>query len=166
MSRPSEPAGTDREPFMIHLLAAAAFAAGLGAAAPAPAAAAPLCDEFGFAGLMARCNRQALPPLTLSAGQPIAEGPMQLSSGVYYELDIVADGTQELALVGPEFFRAIWINEVVINDIEVRPMAVDSFEFDAEGKLRLTFIAIKPGRYELKIPGSTGETQRVEISIQ
>ena len=134
--------------------------------APGTAAAAPLCDNLGFAGLLARCNRVTLPTVTLAAGKPLAEGPMELSSGVYYTMFIEADGSQELALVGPEFFRAIWINEVVIDDLEIRPMALDSFEFDDEGVIRFTFIAIKPGRYELKIPGSTGETQRVAISIQ
>ena len=131
-----------------------------------PVAAAPLCDDFGFAGLLAKCNREELPKVTLAAGQPLAEGPMALQSGAYYTMYIEADGSQELALVGPEFFRAIWVNEVVINDIEIRPMALDSFEFDDEGTIRFTFVAIKPGRYELKIPGSTGDTQRVEISIQ
>lgn len=133
---------------------------------PAAAPAAPLCTDLGFAGLMAKCNREKLPPITLSAGKPLADAPLKLSSGVFYEIHIEADGTQELAIAGPEFFRAIWMNEIVINDIEVRPMAIDSLEFDAAGSARLTFIAIKPGRYELKIPGSTGETQRVEISIQ
>jgi hypothetical protein len=135
-------------------------------ALPVTAPAAPLCQDLGFAGLMAKCNRERLPDITLSSGKPLAEAPMQLSSGVFYELHIVADGTQELAIAGPDFFRAIWINEIVINDIEIRPMAVDSLEFDDEGSARITFIAIKPGRYELKIPGSTGDTQRVQISIQ
>ncbi|WP_428925629.1 hypothetical protein [Marinibacterium sp. SX1] len=146
---------------MKHLIAAAALALVAG-----PLAAAPLCDNLGFAGLLAKCNREELPRVTLSAGQPLSEGPMALKSGVYYTMYIEADGSQELALVGPEFFRAIWINEVVINDLEIRPMALDSFEFDDEGTIRFTFIAIKPGRYELKIPGSTGDSQRVEISIQ
>ena len=150
------------------LFGAAALAAAAIVAPPlaGPAQAGPLCTDLGFAGLMARCNREKLPDLTLSAGKPLAEGPMNLSSGVYYEITITADGTQELALVGPEFFRAIWMNEIVINDIEIRPMAIDSMEFDAAGSARLSFIAIRPGRYELKIPGSTGDTQRVEISIQ
>ena len=146
---------------MKHLIAAAALALVAG-----PLAAAPLCDNLGFAGLLAKRNREELPRVTLSAGQPLSEGPMALKSGVYYTMYIEADGSQELALVGPEFFRAIWINEVVINDLEIRPMALDSFEFDDEGTIRFTFIAIKPGRYELKIPGSTGDSQRVEISIQ
>ena len=145
--------------FRTPLIAAAALLAG-------QAAAAPLCADLGFSGLLARCNRAELPPITLAAGKPLAEGPLTLSSGVYYEIEIVADGSQELALVGPEFFRAIWMNEIVINDLEIRPMAIDSFEFDDEGTIALSFIAIKPGRYELKIPGSTGESQRVEITIQ
>jgi hypothetical protein len=141
-------------------------AAGLAALLAAPATAAPLCDELGFAGLLAACNKEDLPPVTLAAGQPLAEGAWQLKSGVYYEVEITSDGSQELALAGPEFFRAIWIDEVVINDLEVRPLALDSFEFDDEGTIEFSFIAIKPGSYELKIPGSTGDTQRVQISIQ
>ena len=144
---------------------AIALAAAL-TALPWTAPAAPLCQDLGFAGLMAKCNRERLPDIMLSAGKPLAEAPMALSSGVFYELHIVSDGTQELAIAGPDFFRAIWINEIVINDIEIRPMAVDSLEFDAEGSARITFIAIKPGRFELKIPGSSGDSQRVQISIQ
>jgi hypothetical protein len=45
-------------------------------------------------------------------------------------------------------------------------MAVDSFEFDNAGEMELGFIAIKPGRYELKIPGSSGESQMINIQIQ
>jgi hypothetical protein len=115
---------------------------------------------------MAKCNREELPSLTLAAGKPLAEGPMNLSSGVYYELKIVSDGSQELAVAGADFFRAIWINEVVINDLEVRPLGIDSFEFDDEGTIELKFIAIKPGRYVLKVPGSKGDSQKVDISIQ
>lgn len=146
----------------MNRLAAAALAALLAA----PAAAAPLCDNLGFAGLLAACNKEELPELTLGAGKPLSEGPWELQSGVYYEVEITSDGTQELALAGPEFFRAIWIDEVVINDLEIRPLALDSFEFDDEGTIEFSFIAIKPGNFELKIPGSTGESQRVQISIQ
>ena len=132
----------------------------------APAQSAPLCDKLGFAGLLAKCNRETLPPITMASGKPLAEKPLQLQSGAYYKIDIVSDGSAELALAGPEFFRAIWINEVVVNDFEIRPLGLDSFEFDDEGTIHMSFIAIKPGRYELKIPGSSGESQRVEISIQ
>lgn len=135
---------------------------------PAPAHAAPLCDAkgMGFAGLLAKCNRETLPPITMASGKPLAEGDLTLQSGAYYKIEIVSDGSAELALSGPDFFRAIWINEVVINDLEVRPLGLDSFEFDDEGTIELSFVAIKPGRYSLSIPGSTGDTQKVAISIQ
>ncbi|MEL6197185.1 MAG: hypothetical protein AAFT19_05010 [Pseudomonadota bacterium] len=130
--------------------------------------AAPLCDgkSMGFAGLLAKCNKGDEIELTLAAGKPLAEGAIVLESGAYYEMMITSDGSQELALTGPEFFRAVWMDEIVINDLEIRPMAIDSFEFDDAGTIEFSFIAIKPGRYEMKIPGSTGESQRVDIQIK
>ena len=122
--------------------------------------------DYGFAGLLARDNRADLPPLTLSSGKPVAEGRYTLKSGTYYRIDIVADGTAELALSGGDFFRAIWINEIVINDIEVRPMGVHSIEFDAAGTAQMSFIAIVPGTYRLSIPGSDSETQSATFVIQ
>ena len=135
---------------------------------PVTAHAAPLCDakKMGFAGLLAKCNRETLPPITMASGKPLAKGDLKLQSGAYYKIDIVSDGSAELALSGAGFFRAIWINEVVVNDLEIRPLGLDSFEFDDEGTIELSFIAIKPGRYTLSIPGSKGDTQKVSISIQ
>ncbi len=141
------------------------FALCLTLCAGLPASAAPLCDDFGFAGLLAACNRGETITLTLASGQPLGED-VTLQSGAYYTLEIVADGSAELAVEGPGFFRAIWMNEIVINQIEVRPMAIDSIEFDAAGTAELSFIAIKPGTHVLRIPGSTGETQQIKINIQ
>ena len=136
--------------------------------APGHAEAAPLCDAkaMGFGGLLAKCNRGESVTLTLASGEPLADGPIALQSGAYYEFEIESDGSAELALAGPEFFRAIWIDEVVINDLEVRPLGLDSFEFDDEGTIELSFVAIKPGRYTLMIPGTKGDSQRVSITIQ
>ncbi|ASY66872.1 hypothetical protein SJ05684_b58900 (plasmid) [Sinorhizobium sojae CCBAU 05684] len=130
-----------------------------------PAAAAPLCAELGFAGLLAKCNRGEPIEITLSAGKPLGNA-VTLQSGAYYEMRITADGSAELAISGAPFFRAIWMNEIVINGIEVRPMAIDSLEFDEEGTATLSFIAIKPGSYEVKIPNTTGDSQKVAIAIQ
>lgn len=132
-----------------------------------PAFAAPLCDDLGFAGLLASCNRGEPIELTLASGQPLSkEGAYSLQSGAYYKIFITADGSAELAVSGPDFFRAIWMNEIVINQIEVRPMAIDSLEFDAAGTAELSFVAIKPGNHTLSIPGSTGGAQKVTFTIQ
>ena len=121
---------------------------------------------FGAAGLLSGKNKEDLPPIILSAGEPLADAPWVLKSGTYYEFEIQGDGSQELALVGPEFFRAIWIDEMVVEGLEIRPLGLDSVEFDEAGVMEIGFIAIKPGQYYIKIPGSTGDTQRVEITIE
>ena len=122
--------------------------------------------DLGFAGLLSSGNKADLPPITLSAGVPLADAPLVLKSGTYYEIEIEADGSQELALEGAAFFRAIWIDEIVINGLEVRPLGLSSVEFDEEGVMEIGFVAIKPGRYVLSVPGATGETQRLEITIE
>ncbi|WP_417263125.1 hypothetical protein [Celeribacter sp.] len=122
--------------------------------------------EFGLAGILSASNSEDLPPIMLSAGQPLADAPLKLKSGTYYEIEIEADGSQELALEGAGFFRAIWIDEIVIEGLEIRPLGIDSVEFDEAGTMEIGFVAIKPGRYELHVPQSTGDLQRLDITIE
>jgi hypothetical protein len=121
-------------------------------------------DDSAPAGLFAATNKQSLPAVILSAGQPLGE-PWVLKSGGYYEVEITADGSQELALAGPGFFRAIWIDEIVIEGLEIRPLGLASVEFDEAGTMEVGFIAIKPGRYTLRTPQG-GETQTLPITIE
>ena len=107
-----------------------------------------------------------LEPLTLSCCAPLAQGPYELESGKYYSLDINADGSAEVALSGPDFFRNVWVDEVVINDIEVRPLGIDSLEFDDEGTATISFVTIRPGTFVLRIPGTTGETQQAIFNVK
>ncbi|WP_432254758.1 hypothetical protein [Limimaricola sp. AA108-03] len=133
----------------------------------APPALADDHDEAGFgpAGVLSSGNKHDLPPILLSAGMPLAEAPLTLRSGSYYEIEIEADGSQELALTAPEFFRAIWIDEIVIEGLEIRPLGLDSVEFDEAGVMEIGFLAIKPGRYEIQVPGG-GESQRLAVTIE
>ncbi|MCA0870792.1 hypothetical protein LCL97_08150 [Seohaeicola saemankumensis] len=151
---------------MMYKTVILAAATALTLAAPAARADDDDGPSLGMAGLLSGSNKQDLPPITLSAGMPLAEAPWVLKSGTYYEFEIQGDGSQELALVGPEFFRAIWIDEIVVEGLEIRPLGLDSVEFDEAGEMEIGFVAIKPGSYYLKIPGSTGETQRLEITIK
>lgn len=121
---------------------------------------------MGLAGLLSAGNKQDLPPITLSAGAPLTAGPWQLKSGTYYEFEIEGDGSQELALVAPEFFRAIWIDEIVVEGLEIRPLGLDSIEFDEAGTMEIGFIAVKPGRFVMRVPGSTGDSQKLDITIE
>lgn len=107
-----------------------------------------------------------LPPITLSSGAPLAEAPYELESGKQYSLTIKADGSAELAVQGADFFRNIWINEIIISDIEIRPLGVDSLEFDAAGEAEITFVTIRPGTFTLRIPGTTGDTQAATFNVK
>lgn len=144
-------------------LLAAALAAAL--IAP-PALAQNRTLEIGMAGLMERSNRTQLDPINLTAGALNSAGPYELLSGGYYRIDIISDGTQEIAVEGPGLFRNVWVNEVVINDLEVRPLGLDSIEFDDEGTVSLSFVAITPGEYDIRIRGTTGDTQRAIFNIK
>lgn len=146
--------------------AAAALCLTLPAAALADGDDDPGKTGLGLAGLLSASNKQDLPPITLSAGMPLAAGPWVLQSGTYYEFEIHGDGSQELALAGADFFRAVWIDEIVVEGLEIRPLGLDSIEFDEAGEMEIGFIALKPGSYHLKVPGSTGTTQRLEITIR
>ena len=87
------------------LILASGIAFALAIAPFGPAAASDDDDDdqpkFGAAGLLSKKNRGKIPDLTLSAGMPLLEsGKIELKSGTYYELEIGADGSQELALAG------------------------------------------------------------------
>lgn len=120
---------------------------------------------FGPAGILSNKNSEDLPEATLSSGVPLLdEKTLTLQSGKYYEWEITADGSQELALAGAGFLRAIWIDEIVIEGIEIRPLGIDSLEFDEAGTVEISFLAIKPGTYSFGVPGR--ESQTLEITIE
>jgi hypothetical protein len=107
-----------------------------------------------------------LDPITLSSGKPLVAKPYELEAGKYYRLPIVSDGTAELAISGPDFFRNVWINEIVVNEIEIRPLGVESLEFDDEGTATISFVTIRPGTFTLRIPNTTSETQQAVFNVK
>ena len=112
-------------------------------------------------------NSVVLPaPLTPRSATKRPAGTYELNSGGYYRIVIKSDGTAESAIEGADLFRNAWINEVVINEIEVRPLGLDSIEFDDEGEAEISFVAITPGTYHIRIRGTTGETQRATFTVK
>ena len=131
------------------------------------ALAAPLAagQAFAQAGLLTG-GAEDLAPIKLSSGQPLTEGPYELESGKYYEIEIEADGSAEIALTGPDFFRNVWIDEIVVNDLEIRPLGVDSLEFDDEGVMEISFVTIRPGTFTLHVPGTTSDSQKAVFNVK
>jgi hypothetical protein len=122
-------------------------------------------EAWAQAGLLTG-GATELEPITLSSGQPLAAAPYELEAGKYYELPINADGTAEIALEGPSFFRNVWVNEVVINDIEIRPLGIESLEFDDEGTATISFVTIRPGTFTLRIPNTTSSSQQATFNVK
>jgi hypothetical protein len=135
-------------------------------AAPAAAAFGQRTLTLGLAGLMDRANRTDLEPINLTAGALQSPGEYRLQSGGYYRIDITSDGTQEQAIEAPGLFRNVWVNEVVIEELEVRPLGLDSIEFDDAGTVSLSFVAITPGQYDLRIRGTTGDSQKATFIVE
>ena len=99
-------------------------------------------------------NATRLPDLAIdSAELTFSETRFELETGKYYRLRIVHDGGEELAVVAPELFRNSWINQVIINDLEITPYGLYSVEFDDEGTIDIWFVPIRPGEYKFWADG-------------
>jgi len=82
-----------------------------------------------------------------------SQNEWQLETGQYYRIDITSDGNEEIQVVAPELFRNAWINQIVVNDLEVKSYGLYSIEFDGEGTFNISFVPIRPGEYEIYVPG-------------
>lgn len=82
-----------------------------------------------------------------------SQNEWQLETGQYYRIDITSDGNEEIQVVAPELFRNAWINQIVVNDLEVKTYGLYSIEFDDAGTFNISFVPIRPGEYEIYVPG-------------
>ncbi|MAM61769.1 MAG: hypothetical protein CMH11_09800 [Maritimibacter sp.] len=88
-----------------------------------------------------------------SAALTLSVNEFELETGKYYRWRIVHDGGEEFQFRAPDLFRNSWINQVVINDLEVKPLGLHSVEFDDEGVIDIWFVPIRPGNYDFYVPG-------------
>jgi hypothetical protein len=103
-------------------------------------------------------KRQNLPDLVLGNDEGndfvVENKDIELESGRAYRLRIVAKGRQEYKFYAPEFFRYVWLNQIVIQHLEIHGGGPpDHFEFDEPGEIAVEFVAIKPGEYPWTVRG-------------
>lgn len=98
-----------------------------------------------------------LEPLMLDAADGFSITRYEAEAGTYYRWRIVSDGLEEYKLVAPGLFRESWIDQVVIEDREVKPMGLHAVEFDDEGAIDIWFIPQRPGSYEFYVEGLAGQ---------
>jgi hypothetical protein len=64
----------------------------------------------------------------------------------------VSDGRGEYKLMAPELMRNSWVEQVSIEDKEVKPLGgLYAVEFDDEGEIDIYFVPIRPGTYEFYV---------------
>lgn len=112
-------------------------------------------------------GRTELPELILGDGESndyaVSQKDIQLESGKSYRLSITAKGSKEYKFFAPDFFRHTWINQIVINHLEIHMQgAPRHLEFDDQGTIHVEFVAIRPGEYPWYVQGleSRGMTGR------
>ncbi len=103
-------------------------------------------------------KRENLPDLVLGNDQGndfvVENQDIEIESGKAYRLRIVAKGGQEYKFYAPEFFRYIWLNQIVIEHKEIHGGGPpDHLEFDEPGEIAIEFVAIKPGAYKWEARG-------------
>lgn len=96
---------------------------------------------------------ERLEPLNVDAVNGFSVKHYEAEAGVYYRWRIVADGLEEYKIIAPELFRESWIDQVVIEDKEVKPFGLHAVEFDDEGEIDIWFIPQRPGEYEFYVEG-------------
>ena len=83
-----------------------------------------------------------------------SQNEYDLETGVYYRLNITADeGADDLAIVMPELFRNSWIDQIVVNKLEIKVQDPYSLEFDDAGTFNISFVVLRPGEYDFWSPG-------------
>lgn len=94
-----------------------------------------------------------LEPLVLDAAKGFSVKRYEIETGVYYRWRIESDGLEEYKILAPGLFRESWIDQVVIEDKEVKPFGLHAVEFDDEGEIDVWFVPIRPGTYEFYVEG-------------
>ncbi len=92
--------------------------------------------------------------ITIDSRAPaFSQTDFDLETGKYYRLTITHDGLEEMQWMAPELWRNSWINQIVIEDLEIKPLAVYSVEFDDAGDIVIFFVPVRTGDFDFYVVG-------------
>jgi hypothetical protein len=109
---------------------------------------------FAYAegNLASRATR--LPDMVIdSAELSLSVSQFEIETGKYYRWRIVHDGGEEFQILAPDLFRNSWIDQVVIEDLEIQPLGLYAVEFDDEGTIDIWFVPVRTGNFDFWING-------------
>jgi hypothetical protein len=97
---------------------------------------------------------ERLPELEIRGAEGFSVTEYVIETGRFYRWRIVSDGRGEYKLMAPELMRNSWVEQVSIEDKEVKPLGgLYAVEFDDEGEIDIYFVPIRPGTYEFYVEG-------------
>lgn len=123
-----------------------------------------ISSAFAKGNFTKRAKR--LPQLELDASKGFSQKNYEIETGVYYRWRIKSDGKEEYKFLAPDLFRNSWINQVSIEDKEVKPFGLYAVEFDDEGTIDIWFVVIRPGRYEYYIEGLESQGFKGVVKVE
>jgi hypothetical protein len=92
--------------------------------------------------------------ITIDSRAPsFSQTEFDIETGKYYRLTITHDGLEEMQWQAPELFRNSWVNQIVVEDLEIKPLAVYSVEFDDAGDIVIFFVPVRTGDFDFYVVG-------------
>jgi len=111
-----------------------------------------------------------LEPLVFGTGEEddfaISRSEIRLETGRLYMLPVEAKGFKEYRFEAPDFFQNIWVQQVVIEDLEVHTRRVEALEFDDQGTIEFWFVAIRPGEFDWYVDGFASKGMQGKIIVE
>lgn len=88
-----------------------------------------------------------------TANLKFSQNEFDLETGKYYRMDISVDDADDTAFMAPELWRNVWIDQIVVDDLELKTQVPYSLEWDSAGTFNVSFVPIRPGEYDFWIAG-------------
>ena len=97
----------------------------------------------------------------------VSQTDFELIVGQGYRWQITSHGGKEYKFMAPDFFRNVWMNQIVIADLEVHMAGAPAhLEFDDEGTMQVQFHTVRPGEYNWWIEGLEERGMKGKIVIK
>ncbi len=122
----------------------------------------------GEAGAQTKAS-QKMPELKLGSDASqfeVSQKDFELIAGQGYRWSISSNGGLEYKF-HTSLFRDVWMNQIVINDLEVHMNGAPAWlEFDDKGTILVQFATIRPGEYEWWVEGLEDKGMKGKIIIK
>ena len=95
-----------------------------------------------------------LPEIQIDGVQGFSVKELALEAGQFYRLKMTSDGRDEYLVQSPDgFFRSLFIDQVVVNDLEVKTTTMWGLEYDDDGTIEVYFVPMRVGNFSMGIKG-------------